>query len=353
MKRILTLFIILTLIVLSNNKLFSQIGGNGIYEFLNLTNSARIASVGGNFLPVKDNDITLSLANPSIISAEMNNQLALSFVDYYSDINYGFAMYSRTFEKFGSFTGTMQYINYGKFDYTDIAGQKQGTFKAAEYAFNIGWGRQLDSTFSIGANFKTIYSVLESYKSFGMAVDIAGTYFNEKHLLTISLIAKNIGLQLKPYYSENTEPLPFELQLGLSKKFKHLPFRYYILLNHLEKWDLTYEDPLNPTDEIDPFTNEVKRKGDFDKFMDKSMRHVVIGGELIFTKNFSVRLGYNYQRRKEMKVDSKLSTVGFSWGFGLKISKFRFSYARSRYHLIGSPNYITITTNLSDFYSKR
>lgn len=353
MKRILTLFIIISLIVLSNNNLYSQIGGNGIYEFLNLTNSARIASIGSNFLPVKDNDITLSLANPSIINVEMNNQLALSFVDYYSDINYGFAMYSRTFEKFGSFTGTMQYINYGKFDYADISGQKQGTFKAAEYAFNIGWGRQLDSTLSIGANFKTIYSVLESYKSFGMAVDIAATYFNEKHLFTISLIAKNIGLQLKPYHSGNNEPIPFELQLGLSKKFKHLPFRYYILLNHVEKWDLTYEDPLNPTDQVDPFTGEVNTKGDFEKFMDKAMRHVVIGGEFIFTKNFSVRLGYNYQRRKEMKVDSKLSTVGFSWGFGFKISKFRFSYARSRYHLVGSPNYITITTNLSDFYSKR
>ena len=353
MKRILTLFTIISLIVLSNNTLYSQIGGKGIYEFLNLPNSARIASVGGDFLPVKDNDITLSLANPSIINAEMNNQLALSFVDYFSDINYGFAMYSRTFEKFGSFTGAMQYINYGKFDYADISGEKQGTFKAAEYAFNIGWGRQLDSTFSIGANFKTIYSVFESYKSFGMAVDIAGTYYNEKTLLTVSLIAKNIGLQLKPYYSENTEPLPFELQLGLSKKFKHLPFRYYILLNHLEKWDLTYEDPLNPTDEVDPFTGEVKTKGGFDKFMDKSMRHVIIGGELIFTKNFSIRVGYNYQRRKEMKVDSKISTVGFSWGFGLKISKFRFSYARSRYHLAGSPNFITITTNLSDFYSKR
>ena len=81
------------------------------------------------------------------------------------------------------------------------------------------------------------------------------------------------------------------------------------------------------------------------------MRHIVIGGELILTKNFNIRLGYNYQRRQEMKVDTKLSTIGFSWGFGFKISKFRFNYSRSAYHLVGSPNYITMTTNLSDFFS--
>ena len=44
---------------------------------------------------------------------------------------------------------------------------------------------------------------------------------------------------------------------------------------------------------------------------------------------------------------------GFSWGIGIRISKFHFSYARSAYHLAGSPNYITLTTNLSDFFVKK
>jgi len=50
-----------------------------------------------------------------------------------------------------------------------------------------------------------------------------------------------------------------------------------------------------------------------------------------------------------MKVDSKLGTVGLSWGLGFRVSKFHFSYSRAAYHLVGSPNYITITTNLSEF----
>lgn len=330
---------------------FAQIGGDNTYKFLNLPNSARIAALGGNFLAINDNDITLTIANPSLIRKEMNNQLALSIVDYYSDVNYGFAMYSRTFDKIGSFTGSLQYINYGTFTYADATGEQGGDFSAGEYAFQLGWGRCLDSLFSIGANLKTIYSDLEDYNSLGVAVDVSGTYYNPKSMVTMSLIGRNLGRQITVYNSGNPEPLPFELQFGLSKRLKHLPFRYSLLVTHLEKWDLSYTDPTDDNN-VDPISGDPKKKGDFEDFGDKLMRHVVVGGEFIPTKNFSIRLGYNYQRRQEMKLESKRSTIGFSWGIGFRVSKFNFSYSRSAYHLAGSPNFITITTNLSDFYRK-
>lgn len=329
---------------------YSQIGGDNTYEFLNLTNSARIASMGGNFLAIKDNDITLSLANPSLITEKMHNNMALSFVDYFSDINYGFVSYSRTFEKIGSFVGSMQFIDYGDFSYADISGEQYGKFNVGELAMNVGWGRQLDSLFSIGANFKMIYSAFESYKSFGIAVDVAGTYHNPEKDFTVSLLARNIGRQLVSYRAGNNEPLPFEIQLGMSKRLSHLPFRYSILITHLEKWDLSYDNPLNSNSGIDPITGEEIKENKIGDFADNLMRHIVIGGEFLLTKNFNIRLGYNYQRRQEMKVNTKLSTIGFSWGFGFKISKFHFNYSRSAYHLVGSPNYITMTTNLSDFF---
>ena len=45
--------------------------------------------------------------------------------------------------------------------------------------------------------------------------------------------------------------------------------------------------------------------------------------------------------------------VGFSWGFGIKISKFHFSYGRATYHLAGGSNHFSLSTNLSDFYHKK
>lgn len=345
----------LSAIILSIFQLFTvlnsnaQIGGSSTYRFLNLPNSPRVAAMGGNFVAIADNDLSIGLNNPSLINSEMHNAVSLNFVDYFSDINYGFASYSRTYDKIGSFAASMQYINYGRFTYTDETGilpEDTGEFSAGEFALVMGWGRRLDSLFSIGANLKTIYSAFETYNSVGLGVDVSGTY-HARSGFTASLIARNIGRQLTTYTSGNTEALPFEIQLGISKRLQHLPFRYSVLLTNLQKWDLTYFDPAE--DIVDPFTGEVKTKSKAGEFADKAMRHVVIGGEFIPTKNFSFRLGYNYQRRQEMKIESKRSTVGFSWGFGLKVSKFNFSYARSAYHLAGSPNFLSIAFNLSDF----
>mgnify|MGYP001805965292 CR=1 FL=1 len=329
------------------NNTYSQDGGSSTFDFLNVTRSARVAALGGNYLAIKDNDITLAYTNPSLITPEMNNNLALSFVDYFSDINYGFASYGRSFTKAGSFVGTLQFIDYGQFNYSDAAGNTLGNFAANEMALNIGWGRSLDSLFSIGAAVKGIYSSFDSYTASGIAVDAAATYHNPAKRLTVSLIASNIGMQLQKYRTGDREPLPFEIGIGLSKRLEHMPLRFSVLLTHLEKWDLTYDDPLSV--EKDPITGEIKEPSKLSDFADKFMRHVVIGAEFQPFKALSIRLGYNYKRRQEMKVESKLSTIGFSWGVGLQVSKFNFSYARSTDHLAGSPNYITITTNFDTF----
>ena len=167
----------LVLIILSNTA-NAQIGGNNTYEFLNLTSSARIASMGGDFLTINDNDITLVESNPSLINPSMSNKLGVAYVDFFSDVNYGFATYAKSFNNVGSFAASMKYISYGKFDYATVTGERTGQFNAGETALNIGWGRQLDTLFSIGANLKFIYSSLESYNSFGLAVDIAGSYIS-------------------------------------------------------------------------------------------------------------------------------------------------------------------------------
>jgi len=326
----------------------AQIGGNSVYKFLNLTSSARTAAMGGNFLAVKDDDLTQALFNPSIINTEMDNSLALSFVDYYTDVNYGFASYAKSFNNIGTYHATMQYINYGEFTYADETGQTYGTFTANELAMNIGWGRNLDSLWSIGANIKFIYSGLEAYQSYGLAVDVAGSYVSPKSGLTMSLIFRNIGTQLKPYRSGNFEPLPFEINFGLSQRLKHLPLRYSFLFTNLQKWDLSYDDPNDPDNNVDPITGESYESG-FSDFADKVLRHIVMGFELIPSKHFIIRFGYNYQHRQEMGLYNKMGLVGFSWGLGIRISKIQIDYARAPYLIHGSPNQFTIRTNLSSW----
>lgn len=325
---------------------FAQSGEKNTYKFLTLPNSARVAALGGNFATINDNDINLAVANPSLINPKMHNNLGMSFVDYHSDVNYGYATYGRSFKKVGSFVGTMQYIDYGTFQYTTETGDTQGDFSAGEYAMNIGWGRSLDSSFSIGANIKGIYSSLESYNSFGLAVDVAGTYYNEKSKFTASLIFSNIGRQLTTY-NGFIEPLPFEIKAGLSKTLQHIPLTFSVLFTNLQKWDLTYPETESTSSS---FSDEESSKSGIADFSDKVMRHIVIGAELRPFDIIRLRIGYNYLRRQEMVIDSKPGTVGWSWGLGIKVYKFEVAYSRSAQYLGPSYNFFSLTTNIDSFF---
>jgi hypothetical protein len=328
-----------------------QIGGDNTYEFLNLSSSARIAAMGGKLVPVKDHDLNLVFGNPALLSPEMDQQLTLSGVKYFADIKYGYAAYAHEWKNKGTVAAGIHYVNYGDFTETDITGAVTGEFKAAEYALNLTFARPVyDSSLTVGATLKTIYSSLESYNSVGIAFDLGANYYFEKSLTNLSLVVKNIGRQIKYYREDNNEPLPFEIQLGVSQKLEKAPFRFSIVAHHLEKFDLTYTDP-SKSDEVDPITGEPVE----DKITlgDKILRHFVFGGELLLSKNFHVRAGYNFQRRKELGIESKMSTVGLSWGFGFRISRFHLSYGRATYHLAGASNHFTVTTDLGEFFTRK
>lgn len=328
----------------------AQSGGTTTFDFLNLSNSARMAALGGTALSMPDNDITLTYANPSLIVPENHNQIGLSFVDYFSDVNYGLAQYGRSFNNLGSFVATMQFVNYGSFTRMTNQEVNLGTFSASELALNIGWGRRLDSAFSIGANIKGIYSSFDSYSASGLAVDVAGTWHLPAYNYMVSIIARNVGIQLSGYTEGVTEKLPFELQLAMSKRLAHLPLTFSVVLTNLQNWDLAYDSKYNV--EVDPITGETRKTGSLSGFADELMRHVVLGAELQPFKSFRVQVAYNYKRRQELKIVDKVSTTGFSWGFGFKAYGFSFSYSRSAYHLAGSPNHITITTSLGEAFKR-
>lgn len=328
----------------------AQIGGNSTYDFLKLNTSARVAALGGNQIAVKDNDPFLAIDNPSLLNKEMDSKLALTYVDYLSDINFGFASFTKHFDSVGTFNAAVQYINYGDFTETDIAGNEIGSFKAGEYAYVVGYGYAIDTNFSIGANLKGIYSALYDYQSFGIAADVGLTYYSDKRKLTLAMVAKNMGRQLSYYTEANTkEDLPFEMQLGVSKRFKRVPLRVGVIFQHLQKWDLNYENPNEVKDESSILSDQPVEEKNENQFFENLKRHLIFNAEFLITDNFNVRVGYNYFRRRELRVDEQLGTIGLSWGLGLRISKFHLSYARSAYHQAGSTNTFSISTCLSDF----
>lgn len=346
MRKVLVFVICLLIPVLAS----AQKGGESTYSFLGLTNSARVAALGGESVSLLDDDINLVFHNPALLTPGMDNNLNLNYVNYFAGVNFGYASYARHKEGIGSFAAGMHYVNYGEFDRTDELGENQGTFRAAEYALNLVYARSLiDSILTVGINMKPIYSSLESYSSLGLAFDVGLSYHNPRTYTTIGLVAKNMGFQLTSYTGIR-EKLPFEIQAGITQGLAHAPFRFSIVYQNLERWDLSYE-----LEESNDYTGVLEETeiGGFDVFGDKLMRHLVFGVELLLGENFHVDLGYNYKRRQEMKVLARPGTVGFSWGFGFRVSKFHLSYGRSSYHLAGGTNHFSLTTNLSDFYRKQ
>ena len=322
---------------------------DGTYTFLNTPNSARLAALGGTILPIYDSDIQLVTYNPSLINPGINNSISMSYVDYFNDISFGTVQYGHTFEKIGSFAGTIQYHNYGDFYYSDETGfQDVSTFNVSDYAFNIGWGRQLNERLSIGANIKFAGIQYESNSSFAVAVDIAGSY-RSKTDWSLSLVARNIGKELYNNYQDNANKLPFKMLVGASKKLEHLPLTVIVVYDNLQKWNLNYSDPLDLDGNYDPMTGQIVEKNKLDKFADNLFSHFVFAGEFSIGKNLNLRLGYNYGMRQNMKVPTKKGAVGFSYGVGVNIYKFNISYSRSEMHVHGSPNFLTITTNLDSF----
>jgi hypothetical protein len=332
----------------------SQSGGDNAYDFLSLTNSARVASLGGQQVSLYDDDLNLVFHNPSLLSPGMHNHMVLNYMNYFAGINYGYAAYAWKPQKPYTLGAGIHYVYYGEQPEADEVGNITGTFRAADYALNLFYSRPIiDSFLFVGVNVKPLYSDLETYMSFGMAIDAGITYHNPEKLFTAALVIKNAGMQIVKYYpDQERERLPFEIQLGITQELKHAPFRFSIVAQQLQKPDLRFKSDLDIEDQTDPVTGELKEEDKLASFADNFMRHFILGMEFIPTQNFSVRFGYNYKRRQEMKIDDIPGMVGFSWGFGLKISKFHISYGRSSYFIHTGSNYFSVAMNLSEFKTK-
>ena len=341
LKRHLTILALLAASLLAQ----AQVAGLSTLAVLDMPHGARSAGFGFDYLSLYDADLTLAMDNPSLATPQMNSQLALGYVNLFGTANYGMAAYCRDYGRLGVFTFGIQFASYGKFEGYDENDVHTGDFTAADYLFTIGWGHRVDDHITVGANCKPILSHYESYTAFAIGFDLAATWMSTDKSFSATLMGRNIGAQLATFDGTG-EKLPYELSLVGSYKLQDAPFRLLFALNELQQWDLTYDDPLNPTTFVDPFTGEVTKPTSLATFSDKLFRHFACGIELNIRKSFFARLGYSYRQMIEMEAADRFNTSGFSFGFGIKTEKFQFAYSRNNYHITQAPNYISLIFNI-------
>lgn len=324
----------------------AQLGGQTAFRILDIPSSARIAALGGSPYALYDNDLNLGIFNPGLLNKEMGKQVALSYLPWIDGIDMGYASYAHHCDSIKTtFAGTVQYVDYGSAPRTDETGTQIGTWSANEQVVQIGAAHPIDSVFSIGANLKYIASHLDTYTSSGVAADIGGVFFKRRYNLCIAATLRNIGFQTSRY-TDQKEKLPFQAQVAATYKFRHAPFRLGLSFDNLQQWDLTFDDP-NAQAQIDPITGETIV--DEVTFLDRAKLHVVPSAEIVFGRNFMLRVAYNFRRREELRLDEKPGAVGLSFGLGLKVSKLHISYGFAQYHLAGTTNTFTLAMRFADF----
>ncbi|MFC2114130.1 type IX secretion system protein PorQ [Bacteroidota bacterium] len=328
---------------------FSQLGGQSTYSFLELPYSARCAALGNNMVPIYDKDLTLAINNPSLLNEDMNGKVNLTYSNYLADVNFGNASFGHTFKNKIYSIASIRYINYGDFIEADEFGNIIGQFSAGEYALNFAAATAINANWTTGAGLKLIYSSFEQYNSSGIATDYAISYHSDDMLFTSSFLISNLGFQIKPYSPGNREPLPLNLQLGLSKKFEHMPLRFIMVAHHLNKFNFAYVDPNKQI--IRSFDGTTEEE-DVAPFSEKLFRHFIFAGEFVLSENLHFRVGYNHQRRKELQLATRPGLAGYSWGFGIRISKFYLSYGNTIYHLAGGSHMFSVTITPSEFLKK-
>jgi hypothetical protein len=312
---------------------YGQIGGKHTYEFLNMITSPRQAALGGKTITIYDEDVNQALFNPACINSEMNNRMSLNYGNYYQEVTYGTASYAYTYDQhLQTFQAGINYINYGKFDGYDEKDQPTNTFTGSEIALSLGYAYNIPYTdIHIGANAKLIQSTLESYNSFGAAVDLGMLYIDDKNDVNWALTLMNIGTQFTAYEG-TAEQLPFEIIAGVSQELEHVPLRWHLTVENLQQWDLSFSNPIN---------SKVS-------FFNNALRHMILGAELFPKKAFNIRLGYNFRRSTELQIQNQRNFSGLSLGFGLKLNKLKFNYSYSKYTLAGNASLFGLIINFGE-----
>ena len=290
--------------------------GGGTYNFLRNEVGARAAGLNGSFVSMM-NDPNLVFYNPAALPTLTKPSASAGFLKHLLDVNGGHISYGQHIEDVGTVAAGIIFVDYGSFTETDESFNELGTFGATDLAFVAGIGRQFDEVTTFGVGVKFIYSSIANSKSAAVALDLGVLYQIPSENITIGASILNLGTQINSYI-ETRESLPLDLKVGITKRPEHLP----VLLN------------LN-------FHKLNESQGAFlDRFSSFSL-----GAEFLMSESVRLRLGYNNEQRKELKLGNSAGLAGFALGGGIAIGEYLVDYAFNSYGKIGGLHRVSIATS--------
>ena len=290
-----------------------------VYNFLRLPVSAHAAALGGDNITIDDDDPTMVFHNPALVSNVSDRSLNLNYMTYMEGVKVASASFVKALRQRATWAVEAQYVDYGSMKQTTAENEVIGKVSAKDIAVGGTFTYALSNKIAGGVTAKFVSSSLAGFNSIGMAVDLGLNYLNPELGLSVSAVARNLGGQLKAY-EDDFEKLPFDLQLGVSKRLGQSPLRFSVTMTRLHDWD------------------------------DKFVNHLVFGAEAFLADNIWIGGGLNPRRSDEMKIsDGETESshgAGLSFGGGLQLERFKLQLAYGKYHVSASSLIINITYTL-------
>lgn len=293
------------------------------FNTLRLPASSHAAALGGQNVTLIEDEPTAGWYNPALYANVSDLSAGLDFMTYAAGSTWMGAHFVKAFGERHTMAVGAQYMNYGKMDETDEAGNTLGQFSAKDIVIGAGYSYLLSDRWTGGANLKMMVSNLADYTALAAAVDVGVNYYDDEKDLSVSASLQNIGTQLKAYHDGQRTHLPFTLALGFSKGMAHLPVRFHVTMTDVTRWKSSYY--------VLP-ENKDKDKSDKVGFGKKALNHFVLGLDILPTDYLYLSVGYNFRRAYELKASGSSHLAGLSAGAGVNVKHFKFGVSYAKYH---------------------
>jgi hypothetical protein len=317
-------FLLFCLLLFSAHLQSQTLGGSAIYSFLNLSPAPQLSAAGGINVSILSKDPTLGWHNPALLRPGMHRQLSTNFTSMYAGIRSGQAMGIWHQDEWNSTMSVgVQYMDYGTTVQTDASGNILGNFRPNEYALQGSVSRSYLERWQYGGTVKFIHSSYGSWRSSGLALDVGLNYFDSTGGWQVGFVARNMGFQLQTFGSAG-EDLPFDLQLGVTRRIPRSPFQFSLTAHRLHRFDLIHEDTVFNAAE------GINRKQD--TWLNNLFRHFVFAAQLLPSERLEFTIGYNVLRRTELGLSNQTNGLtGFSFGAGVLLRKMQIRFSRTQY----------------------
>ena len=293
------------------------------FNTLRLPASSHAAALGGQNVTLIEDEPTAGWYNPALYANVSDLSAGLDFMTYAAGSTWMGAHFVKAFGERHTMAVGAQYMNYGKMDETDEAGNTLGQFSAKDIVIGAGYSYLLSDRWTGGANLKMMVSNLADYTALAAAIDVGVNYYDDENDLSVSASLQNIGTQLKAYHDGQRTHLPFTLALGFSKGMAHLPVRFHVTMTDVTRWKSSYY--------VLP-ENKDKDKSDKVGFGKKALNHFVLGLDILPTDYLYLSVGYNFRRAYELKASGSSHLAGLSAGAGVNVKHFKFGVSYAKYH---------------------